>query len=677
MDDPRTRDGRDGRDGREGSLRDRLQPALLDRLTDDTPQRAAEAPGAQWIGTERLRAAVLRDLAWLLNTRNAEDGFVDWSAFAHAQASVLNYGMRPLVGKPMSGVERMSVEASIRDAILRFEPRIAPDSVEVRSVIDAGRRPGRRTAPQRVAVRDSRHARSIPHPLEFVLRPTSISRRARCRCNRWRGLTRWIRACSTTTTANSRTCASAAANSRSSSPKWPRGCGSTNRGRPIRTSSGCSKASAFTARVQLKMDAEFPRFTQALLDAVYPGYIAPLPSMAIVRFAPLLNEGSLAQLAAAGRHRAARTSGRVRADRLRIPHRARPDAVAARTDRCDRHRRASWLPRGAFAARQDVRGALRIRLEARGGAKLSQLPLDRLTFHLAGPERDALHLLELIAAHARCRVPRSGTAAALAAYARCRRDRPRGLRSRAGDPARRRPQLPRLPAAARVFRVSGAFPVLQHRRAARRARTRDRRRVRTDRAVRSPRCGARGGRQRETPRAELHAGREPVRAPRRPHSAAARRARAPCRRRSQPAARLRGLWCSGSRASSATMASRANSGRFMHRSRATTAITALLRCGANRGWSRLRHVRTAHAPATSAARPTCRSSTASARRTTKRCVTWRPIPQHESRSRAAAAARRREHVHVARVGSGREHRRDPAVRRGRARRSPMRKPRGG
>lgn len=49
--------------------------------------------------------------------------------------------------------------------------------------------------------------------------------------------------------------------------------------------------SFLTARVQLKMDAEFPRFTQALLDAVYPGYIAPLPSMAIVRFAPLLNEG--------------------------------------------------------------------------------------------------------------------------------------------------------------------------------------------------------------------------------------------------------------------------------------------------------------------------------------------------------------------------------------------------
>nr|WP_175799186.1 type VI secretion system baseplate subunit TssE [Burkholderia anthina] len=158
------------RDGRHGGMRDRLQPALLDRLTDDAPQRATDLPGTQWIGAERLRAAVLRDLAWLLNTRNAEDGFVDWAAFAHAQASVLNYGMRPLVGKPMSGVERMAVEASIRDAIVRFEPRIAPNSVEVHGIADAsGGRAGERR--HNVLLFEIRGTLwSIPHPVEFVLR---------------------------------------------------------------------------------------------------------------------------------------------------------------------------------------------------------------------------------------------------------------------------------------------------------------------------------------------------------------------------------------------------------------------------------------------------------------------------------------------------------------------------
>src|SRR4051812_12929082 len=38
------------------------------------------------------------------------------------------------------------------------------------------------------------------------------------------------------------------------------------------------------ARVHLKLDAEFPRFTQALLETVYPHYLSPVPSMSIVRF---------------------------------------------------------------------------------------------------------------------------------------------------------------------------------------------------------------------------------------------------------------------------------------------------------------------------------------------------------------------------------------------------------
>src|SRR5437588_4504526 len=38
------------------------------------------------------------------------------------------------------------------------------------------------------------------------------------------------------------------------------------------------------ARIHLKLDAEFPRFTQALLETVYPHYLSPIPWMAVVRF---------------------------------------------------------------------------------------------------------------------------------------------------------------------------------------------------------------------------------------------------------------------------------------------------------------------------------------------------------------------------------------------------------
>src|SRR3954470_326409 len=49
------------------------------------------------------------------------------------------------------------------------------------------------------------------------------------------------------------------------------------------------------ARVQLKIDAEFPRFTENLLQMVYPHYLAPTPSMAIVQFTPSHRQGTLSE----------------------------------------------------------------------------------------------------------------------------------------------------------------------------------------------------------------------------------------------------------------------------------------------------------------------------------------------------------------------------------------------
>ncbi len=47
------------------------------------------------------------------------------------------------------------------------------------------------------------------------------------------------------------------------------------------------------ARVHLKLDAEFPRFTQALLEIVYPHYLAPTPSMLVAQLKPDLNDPNL------------------------------------------------------------------------------------------------------------------------------------------------------------------------------------------------------------------------------------------------------------------------------------------------------------------------------------------------------------------------------------------------
>src|SRR5580698_5110096 len=49
-----------------------------------------------------------------------------------------------------------------------------------------------------------------------------------------------------------------------------------------------------SARVHLKLDAEFPRFTQSILETVYPHYLSPTPSMTMVQFYPNTEEPGLA-----------------------------------------------------------------------------------------------------------------------------------------------------------------------------------------------------------------------------------------------------------------------------------------------------------------------------------------------------------------------------------------------
>ena len=48
------------------------------------------------------------------------------------------------------------------------------------------------------------------------------------------------------------------------------------------------------ARIHLKLDAEFPRFSQAMLETIYPHYLSPIPSMAVARFDPEAGDPGLA-----------------------------------------------------------------------------------------------------------------------------------------------------------------------------------------------------------------------------------------------------------------------------------------------------------------------------------------------------------------------------------------------
>ena len=114
--------------------RDRLQPALLDRLVDDRPTERVEAMEAKTISKHRLRQSVLRDLTWLLNAQAGLTGELDEDSHAHVLRSCVNFGIPPLSGRLASKVDLRELERSIRKAIIDYEPRILADSLTVRGV---------------------------------------------------------------------------------------------------------------------------------------------------------------------------------------------------------------------------------------------------------------------------------------------------------------------------------------------------------------------------------------------------------------------------------------------------------------------------------------------------------------------------------------------------------------
>lgn len=113
--------------------RERLQPSLLDRLTDDAPTELQESREARIIGLQRLRECVMRDLAWLLNTENFE-AVQDLSQHPAVRDSVVNFGIPALAGVTASGLDLKRLERAVQAAISNFEPRMLKEKLEVKAV---------------------------------------------------------------------------------------------------------------------------------------------------------------------------------------------------------------------------------------------------------------------------------------------------------------------------------------------------------------------------------------------------------------------------------------------------------------------------------------------------------------------------------------------------------------
>src|SRR3954462_13054209 len=112
---------------------DRLQPSLLDRLTDNEPHKTDESRDQRVLSLARLRECVIRDLGWLLNTeRMASVEKIE--DYPDAQRSVINYGIPSLTGSTSFERSGEGLEKAVIDAIHSFEPRLFQGTVIVKSV---------------------------------------------------------------------------------------------------------------------------------------------------------------------------------------------------------------------------------------------------------------------------------------------------------------------------------------------------------------------------------------------------------------------------------------------------------------------------------------------------------------------------------------------------------------
>jgi type VI secretion system protein ImpF len=116
---------------------DRVQPSLLDRLTDHAPDASREVREHRSSSARAQRLSVMRDLGWLLNARGIAST-QDIGAYPYVAGSVLNFGFADLAGKSASDVEVARVERLMSDAISAFEPRIVRGSLRVRAIRSEG-----------------------------------------------------------------------------------------------------------------------------------------------------------------------------------------------------------------------------------------------------------------------------------------------------------------------------------------------------------------------------------------------------------------------------------------------------------------------------------------------------------------------------------------------------------
>ncbi|WP_182084183.1 type VI secretion system baseplate subunit TssF [Aureimonas sp. ME7] len=149
-----------------------------------------------------------------------------------------------------------------------------------------------------------------------------------------------------------------------------------------------------SARVRQKLDDEFPELTGSMLETLYPHYLAPVPSMMMVRLSPVAGLETVQHIA---RHTEI-VAEPIEDERCRFRLSQGVDLAPLRVERAALGGQPIEAP---LAPQWSAAACLSLRLSPLAPVpSIAALGIDRLRFYLDAPFREATALHELLANHA-------------------------------------------------------------------------------------------------------------------------------------------------------------------------------------------------------------------------------------------------------------------------------------
>nr|WP_316643675.1 type VI secretion system baseplate subunit TssF [uncultured Roseateles sp.] len=149
------------------------------------------------------------------------------------------------------------------------------------------------------------------------------------------------------------------------------------------------------ARVQLKQDAEFPRFSHRLLELIYPNFLAPIPAMLVAQVTPVPDANLLKGQPLPRDSVLLGPRSAVSETRCEFRTAQSVQLTPLSTLSAEYFLNVSDLGLSAYALPERPRSGVRISLQLPVGMTVDKLEVDSLRFYLGGQTDIAMHLHEM------------------------------------------------------------------------------------------------------------------------------------------------------------------------------------------------------------------------------------------------------------------------------------------